>query len=85
MSPGNRQWSSEPFKAYTRNLTKVGELMRGDGWARCEDGVRAKGGQRAVVEISTATGNTRRELTEQMEGGGLRRDDPQRSLHRAQR
>lgn len=66
MSPGNRQWYSEPFKAYTRDLAKVGELMRGDGWARGADGVWARSGQRAVVEISTATGNTRRELTEQI-------------------
>jgi peptide/nickel transport system substrate-binding protein len=66
MSPANRQWYSEPFKKYGRELAKVNDLMRGAGWAKGTDGVWAKGDQKAKVEISTATGNSRRELTEQI-------------------
>jgi peptide/nickel transport system substrate-binding protein len=66
MSPANRQWYSEPFKKYGRDVGKVNDLMRGAGWAKGTDGVWAKGDQKAKVEISTATGNSRRELTEQI-------------------
>lgn len=40
--------------------------MCGDGWAKATDGVWTKGDQRANVELTTATGNARRELTNQI-------------------
>ena len=66
MSPGNRQWYSEPFKRYGRDLAKVTQLMTGDGWSKGADGVWAKAGTRATIELNTASGNRRRELTAQI-------------------
>jgi peptide/nickel transport system substrate-binding protein len=66
MSPGNRQWYSEPFKKYGRDLAKVTQLMTGDGWAKGGDGVWARAGARATLELTTQAGNRRRELAEQV-------------------
>lgn len=66
VSPGNRRWYTEPFKRYGRDLTKVSQLMTSDGWAKGPDGIWAKSGTRAVVELNTHTGNRRRELTQQI-------------------
>lgn len=65
-SPANSRWYSEPFKMYGRDLAKVSQLMTGDGWARGPDGMWAKGGSRAVVELNALAGNRRRELSEQI-------------------
>ena len=65
-SPANSRWYSEPFKKYGRDLTRVTQVMTGDGWARGADGIWAKDGTRASLEINTAAGNRRRELTEQI-------------------
>ncbi|CAA9216057.1 MAG: Oligopeptide ABC transporter, periplasmic oligopeptide-binding protein OppA [uncultured Acidimicrobiales bacterium] len=48
------EWYSEPFARYRRDLTKVAELMRADGWAKGPDGVWARGDVRARVELSVA-------------------------------
>jgi len=56
----------EAFKGYTKNLDKVKSLMEGDGWKKGADGIWAKGGQKATVEIKSTSGNARRELTEQI-------------------
>lgn len=66
VSPGNPTWYSEPFKRYGRDLAKVTQLMTSDGWARGPDGVWAKAGSRAVVELNAISGNRRRELAEQI-------------------
>jgi peptide/nickel transport system substrate-binding protein len=66
MSPANGQWYSEPFAVYRRDLSRVTQLMTGDGWAKDGDGIWAKGGSRAVIELNAANGNRRRELTEQI-------------------
>ncbi len=66
ISPSNQAWYTEPFKRYTRDLAKVAQLMTADGWAKGADGVWAKSGARAVIELNTATGNHRRELAEQI-------------------
>jgi peptide/nickel transport system substrate-binding protein len=66
MSPGNQQWYTEPFKKYGRDLAKVNQLMTADGWAKGSDGIWAKAGARASVELNTMTGNRRRELAEQI-------------------
>ena len=46
------EWYSEPFSRYRRDLTKVDELMRADGWAKGPDGIWARGDVRARVELS---------------------------------
>jgi len=51
-SLANPAWYSEPFARYRRDLTKVAELMRGDGWAKGTDGVWARGDVRARVELT---------------------------------
>ena len=66
MSPANRQWYSEPFAVYRRDLARVTQLMTGDGWSRGPDGIWAKGGSHAMIELNAASGNRRRELTEQI-------------------
>lgn len=63
MSPANKKWYSEPFARYRRDLAKVNQLMTGDGWSKGGDGVWAKAGVRARVELNTMVGNRRRELT----------------------
>src|SRR4051812_5012068 len=55
-----------PFSKYTRDLTKVNQLMTADGWTKGGDGIWAKGGQKANLEVKSTAGNHRRELTEQI-------------------
>jgi peptide/nickel transport system substrate-binding protein len=57
---------STPFSKYTLDQSKVDSLMTGDGWAKGADGIWAKGGQKANLEIKTTTGNKRRQLTVQI-------------------
>lgn len=54
------------FSKYKQDLTKVQTLMSGDGWAKGADGIWAKGGQKATLEINTTAGNKGRELVEQL-------------------
>ena len=53
VSTANPMWASDAFARYRRDLNKVTELMRGDGWSRGADGVWARGGVRAQVEFLT--------------------------------
>lgn len=55
-----------PFARYTPNLNMVNQLMTGDGWAKGADGIWTKGGVRAVLELKTVAGDTRRALTAQI-------------------
>lgn len=57
---------STPFAKYTLDLNQVNTLMTGDGWAKGADGIWAKGGQKANLELKTTTGNKRRLLTAQI-------------------
>ena len=66
MSPANKEFYSEPFARYRRDLAKVNQLMAGDGWAKGGDGIWVKGGAKATVELNTMTGNRRRELTQEI-------------------
>ncbi len=66
VTQANKQWYSDPFKKYTRDLKKVDELMTGDGWKKGADGIWEKGGKKAEIENSTTTGNKRRELTQEI-------------------
>jgi peptide/nickel transport system substrate-binding protein len=66
VTPGNKQWYTDPFKIYTQNQAKVDELMKASGYAKGGDGMWAKGGKPVTLAISTTAGNKRRELTEQL-------------------
>lgn len=48
------------------DLAKVTSLMTGDGWAKGGDGIWAKNGKKAALQIQTTAGNEARELTEQL-------------------
>jgi len=66
-TPAFRDAYSTPFSQYSpTNLAKVTELMTSDGWTKGADGIWAKGGKKANLEIKTTTGNKRRELTVQI-------------------
>lgn len=56
----------EPFAKYRRDLARVDQLMRGAGWVRGPDGVWAKSGQRAEIELVGTAGNKNIELQEQI-------------------
>jgi peptide/nickel transport system substrate-binding protein len=66
VTPGNKQWYTDPFKIYTQNQAKVDEMMKASGYAKGADGMWAKGGKALDLQISTTAGNKRRELTEQL-------------------
>lgn len=50
-SRANPDWYSEPFARYRRDLNKVAELMRGDGWSKGADGVWGRADARARIEL----------------------------------
>ena len=67
MTPAYHDAYTTPFSVYSPpNLSKVNDLMTSDGWAKGPDGIWAKGGQKAEIEVKSTTGNKRRELTEQI-------------------
>jgi peptide/nickel transport system substrate-binding protein len=66
VTPGNKEWYTDPFKIYTPTQSKVDELMKASGYAKGSDGMWAKGGKPVTLQISTTAGNKRRELTEQL-------------------
>ena len=51
VSFANPAWYSEPFARYRRDLTRVAELMRTDGWSKGADGVWARPDGRARIEL----------------------------------
>ncbi len=55
-----------PFSKYSLDMAMVNTLMTGDGWAKGSDGIWAKGGTKATLELKTTTGNKRRQLTAQI-------------------
>ena len=57
---------TEPFAPYKRDQDQVNHLMATSGYARGTDGIWAKGGQKAALEVKTTAGNQRRALTTQM-------------------
>jgi peptide/nickel transport system substrate-binding protein len=52
------------WSQYKLDLKKVDSLMTADGWTKGADGLWAKGGKTADIEIKTTVSNKRRELTE---------------------
>jgi len=61
-----RYADTEAYAGYTRNLKKVNQLMKGDGWAKNDDGVWEKDGQAAEITLNTTPGDQRRRLTGQI-------------------
>ncbi len=57
---------SDPFAEYQRNLDMVDQLMTGDGWAKGSNGVWAKDGVTAMLDIKTTSGSQRRQLMAQL-------------------
>jgi peptide/nickel transport system substrate-binding protein len=57
---------SQPYAKYQLDLKMVSTLMTGDGWTKGSDGIWAKNGQKAALELKTTTGNKRRQLTSQI-------------------
>ena len=53
LSPANPDYVT-PFRRYQRDLQKVDEIMRADGWSRGQDGIWARQGQRATIEFTTS-------------------------------
>ncbi|MEA3056060.1 MAG: peptide/nickel transport system substrate-binding protein [Actinomycetota bacterium] len=62
-TPANVKWYSDPFKSYTRDLDKVTEEMEGGGWKKGSDGIWAKAGKKATLELNSTAGNARRQRT----------------------
>jgi peptide/nickel transport system substrate-binding protein len=63
MSQANDKWYSDPFSVYSRDLDKVDEQMKAGGWAKGSDGIWAKGGKKAALELNSTAGNARRQRT----------------------
>jgi peptide/nickel transport system substrate-binding protein len=59
-------YSATAFAKYSLNMSMVTSLMTGDGWTKGADGIWAKGGTKATLELKTTTGNKRRQLTAQI-------------------
>ncbi len=57
---------TQAFAGYTKDLSKVDELLTGDGYAKGSDGIYAKGGKALAITIKSTASNKRRELTEQV-------------------
>jgi peptide/nickel transport system substrate-binding protein len=65
-TPAYGQFYTTPFSKYTLDLGMVNTLMTGAGWAKGADGIWAKGGKEATLELKTTTNNQRRLLTAQI-------------------
>lgn len=59
-------FGGQDFAVYGLDLAKVDEIMTADGWAKGEDGIWAKGGEKANLGVTTIAGNQRRELMQQV-------------------
>lgn len=65
-SPVSQGWAAyrEPQESY--DPKKANELLEQAGWVKGADGIRAKGGVRASLTITSTTGNQTRERVEQV-------------------
>lgn len=60
-------WAADPTITIAPfNPDEAKQLLDGAGWAAGADGIRAKGGQRLSLDITTTSGNKLRELAEQV-------------------
>ncbi len=66
-SPVSQGWASpKDLKQEGYDPAKANQLLDQAGWTRGADGIRAKSGVRAKLEIMTTTGNKTREQVEQL-------------------
>lgn len=65
-SPMVGAFAADDFSAYSKDLDKVDDIMKGDGWKKNADGVWAQDGETASFTILTLAGNKRRDLTVQV-------------------
>jgi peptide/nickel transport system substrate-binding protein len=70
--PSFPQYYSPTFSQYSKNLAMVDQLMSADGWSRGSDGIWAKNGQKASLQVATTAGDENRELTQQLWQSQLR-------------
>jgi peptide/nickel transport system substrate-binding protein len=66
MTPAFGAAYTTPFTKYHLDLSKVTQIMTGDGWTKGANGIWTKGGTPAALELKTTTGNKRRQLTAQI-------------------
>ncbi|HEV2369427.1 MAG TPA: peptide ABC transporter substrate-binding protein [Acidimicrobiales bacterium] len=66
IAPSNTAYAVTPYTKYSVNMNQVNQLMTSDGWAKGADGIWAKAGQEATVQIKSTSGNQRRALMEQI-------------------
>jgi peptide/nickel transport system substrate-binding protein len=64
--PSFPEYYAPAFNQYTKNLAKVDDTMKADGWAKGSDGIWAKNNKKASFEIYTTSGNQARELTQEL-------------------
>jgi len=57
---------STAWAKYKPDMNMVNTLMTGDGWTKGSDGIWAKAGKKAAVELKYTTGNKRRQLISQI-------------------
>lgn len=66
LGAGSAGYYEPVFSKYHKDLAMVTRLMTGDGWTKNGSGIWAKGGQTASFNLSSTTGNKRRDLAEQL-------------------
>jgi peptide/nickel transport system substrate-binding protein len=59
LTPAYGPYYTEPFAKYRLDLVTAAQLMQGDGWAKGADGIWAKSGQKAMIELKVASTGAR--------------------------
>ncbi len=57
--------NTQAYAGYTLNLAKAASILTADGWKKGSDGIYAKGGKELAFQVSSTTGNKRRQITEE--------------------
>jgi len=60
------QYYRPTFSQYSQNQAMVEQLMTGDGWTKGSDGIWAKKGQKASLQLATTSGDKNRERTQEL-------------------
>jgi peptide/nickel transport system substrate-binding protein len=66
VSSRDARYSSSPFSRYSPDPQMVTQLMSAAGWARGPDGIWAKNGQEAAIQIKSAAGTQRQLLVQSL-------------------
>jgi peptide/nickel transport system substrate-binding protein len=64
LGPGSDDYYVPAFERYTRDLDKVNDVMKSDGWKKNSNGTWEKNGQTASFSLATTSGDARRERTQ---------------------